>query len=165
MAAATQDTREFRRFLVSIAQQLSAQESHQLAYIHELPEQFHDQRALTVLQRLEVAGLFSCAKPERLVELLKDINRIDLSKKAKEFVSKRGKRRKNAANRPESDVTNEAHDRQVSLRANYEVALIQIKITLEQLDIVKEALEEQQLVRSQELLSEAQDLAEAMRRK
>ncbi len=164
MASASQEVREFRRLLVSIAHQLSAEDSHELAFVDELPVQFHDQQALTVLQRLEAEGLFSCSKPERLVEMLKDIKRVDLSKKVKEFVSKKSKRRKNRPENAAADATVES-DSEVSLRAGFEVALIQMQIVLEQLERVQEEILEEQQMRVQEVLLEAKDYADKMQKK
>lgn len=83
--------REFRRLLLSIANQLTQTECNELVYIYDLPEQFYDKRALTVLKCLKAVGLLTCSQPEKLIEILMNINRVDLSMRAMEFISKHRK--------------------------------------------------------------------------
>ena len=153
--------KDFRRFIVSVAQQMSHQESEMLRWMYELPVQFKGTPPLTVLQRMESQGLFSADKPEKLADVLKDINRMDLAKKAKDYAkgSKRGKKLY------QDGDTVQREDQLVTLTANFEVALIQMKIMLEQLERVRQGVVEAQQKRVEEIISCAREDAERTQRK
>ena len=117
---------EFHRLLYKIAQNLSQEEIDSLVFIEGLPVAFKGKAPFTVLQQMVLQGIISESKLEKLTEVLKGINRVDLAKEVKTKRSRKSYRRLVVQS-----------DEQVSRRAiaaNSEVALVQTDILLAQLD-------------------------------
>ena len=127
---------EFHRLLYNTAQKLSQEETDSLIFIEELPVAFKGKVPFTVLEQMVLQGIISASKPEKLAEVLKGINRVDLAKEAKDF-SRTTKR--NKKNRQSSEDEQVLH---VAITANSEVALVQINILLAQLDRLTETMSE-----------------------
>ena len=151
MASPVHVTKEFRRVMYEVAQQLSLPESDMLVWMHSLPVAFKGKPPLTVLAQMESMGQFSASKPDGLADVLRDINRVDLAKKAKEF-TKNAKRKKNRELSSAVQLEEHLH---ITLLANYEVTLLQTKILVEQLERLREGVAEAQTKKEEEAICSA----------
>ena len=61
-----------------IAENLGSEDVQKLVFLHDLPSEYSRKSALVALRLLETRGEFSESQTERLVTLLKEINRFDL---------------------------------------------------------------------------------------
>ena len=130
---------EFHRLLYKIALKLSQEEIDSLVTIEELPVAFKGKVPFTVLEQMVLQGIISESKPEKLAEVLKGINRMDLAKEAKDF-SRTTKRSKK--NHRSSEVQSDEQVSRVAIAANSEVTLVQTNILLAQLDRLTETVSE-----------------------
>lgn len=113
---------------------------------------------------MESQELFSANKPEGLMDVLKEINRMDLAKRAKDYAKEHAKSAKRKKNCQTEEVPFD-ENLHISLKANFEVALIQTKILVDQLKRVRDTVcEVQQLKRAEEKLSEAEEAAERVQK-
>ena len=141
--------REYRVFLLQIAENLSHSDCRSIAFLEQLPEQ-KNTSPLEVLTQLEMLDRLSASKLDDLAKLLKDISRQDLARKAREFSKKQKKGR--AALWP----LNKFDDSCIKLTANLQVTLLQLKILLQQVENLKEQAEEVGFKRVEEVVGEAQ---------
>ena len=164
MSSGDPATKEFRLFLLSVANKLKGEESDTLCWLNDLPVQLKGTSPLTVLQEMEALDLFSVSKPERLAKILKDINRIDLAKKVTDYVKTRSSKRK-------KKVIAQSEDHHTTLIANLKVALIHTEITIAQLERVQETLMLEahqsicQIREVEELIRDAKGDAESIQRR
>ena len=130
---------EFNRLLYKIAQKLSDEEIDSLVVIEGLPVAYKGKPQFTVLEQMVLQDTISESKPEKLAEVLKGINRMDLAKEAKDFsrTAKRSKKKHRG-----HAVQSDEQVLRVSIAANSEVALVQTNILLAQLDRLTEAMTE-----------------------
>ena len=133
---------EFHRLLYKIAQKLSDEEIDSLVFIEDLPVAFKGKVPFTVLEQMVLQGKISESKPEKLVEVLKGINRMDLTKEAKDHFSRTTKRNKKNHRSQAVQLQSDEQVLRVSIAANSEVALVQINILLAQLDRLTETVSE-----------------------
>ena len=147
--------RDFRRHVVDISGHLQPEEANQLGYIHLLPKpQYEGKSALAVLVSLEMQGYFSDKTPEKLVEILKKINRVDLVKMSQSYIKKTA-RYKNT--KKQSD---RAADRS-TVSAHFEVTFIQNQIMMGQLERLKSVVREQS---AKTKVDEAKSIIEQLKR-
>ena len=149
--------RDFRRHVVDISGHLQPEELNQLGYIHLLAKpQYEGKSALAVLVSLEMQGYFSDKNPEKLVEILRKINRVDLVKMTQSYIKKTS-RRKNT--KKHSDGSGAADKSTVS--AHFEITFIQIQIMMGELERLKSVVSEAS-ARSQ--VEEAKNLIDQLKR-
>jgi hypothetical protein len=127
--------REFRVFILSLAESLTDTETNKLVYISELPKEYKDKQPLIVLESMHNRGLFSASKTNNLAKFLKDIKRVDLSRTVDKYAKKTkkagAKSRATSLEPPEADPSLAA-----SLEATLGVLSIQSKITADVMDQV-----------------------------
>ncbi|XP_019853395.1 PREDICTED: uncharacterized protein LOC109582843 isoform X2 [Amphimedon queenslandica] len=88
---------QFREVVFTVSQSLRPDESHDIAYINNLPEKFLKARPIEVLMQLEVEQKIYQDNPESLAKVLETVNRHDLAGKVKKAI-KTMKKKKNPQN-------------------------------------------------------------------
>ena len=138
----------FRRLVYRFSLKLTKEEGKALVYIrlYDCKERYGNADTLEVLSKLETNCVFSPNNPEGLIEVAKDINRLDLQTMVKDFMKKR--QRKAKANdkatgktvpsfKTESPVSDEE---ELQLKAILEVTLSQAAVFVKQVDIFQQAI-------------------------
>ena len=153
-------SKDFRILLFQLDEKLNAHDIEGIVSIEDLPAEFNGQSALKVLLKLEMTGRISAAKPQSLEDVLKDINRIDLVKKVKDFSrsQKKSSKRHNTASAT-------AEERIRTLSANLEVTRVQMRLLLDQLEHLRKTAQETGPKSVEMLVSEAQEDAELLEKK
>ena len=131
---------EFRRLLYKIAQKLSQEEIDSLVFIQDLPVAYKGKGPFTVLEQMVLQDTISESKPEKLVEVLKGINRMDLAKEAKDFFRTAKRSKKGSRSAVQSDDHEQVS--RVAVAANFELTFLKIKSLLTQLDRLSETVSE-----------------------
>ena len=143
--------REYRVFLLQIAENLSQNDCRNIAFLEQLSEQANAS-PLEVLTQLEMRDRLSACKLDYLIKVLKDISRHDLVRKAREFSKKQRKGRTALSSLSRLD------DSCIKLTANLQVTLLQCKILLQQVENLKEEAEEVGFKQVEEVVAEAHSL-------
>lgn len=152
-------SKDFRILLFQLDEKLNAHDIEGIVSIEDLPAEFLGQSGLKVLLKLEMLGRISAAKPQSLEEVLKNVNRIDLVKKVKDFSrSQRKGKRQNT-----SLATAEEHMR--TLNANLEVTRVQMRLLLDQLEHLRRTAQEMGPKSVEMIVSEVQEDAQALEKK
>lgn len=111
--------RNFRRHVCRILACLQHEETDQLGFIYELPEaEYKDKPSLAVFEALTKKGIISATKPEGLIDVLKDVNRMDLVEKTRRYIKEYNRARKKRS----KDSTSAADDS--SQNVHFKVALV-----------------------------------------
>ena len=163
----------FRRLVYKFSLKLTKEESKALVYIrlYDCKERYGNADTLEVLSKLETDCVFTPNNPEGLIEIAKDINRLDLQNMVKDFVKKR--QRKAKANdkaagktvpsfKTESPVSDEE---ELQLKAILEVTLSQAAVFVKQVDILQQAITsgtKEQRQKAAEAIGDAICTAEAL---
>ena len=163
----------FRRLVYKFSLKLTKEESKALVYIrlYDCKERYGNADTLEVLSKLETDCVFTPNNPEGLIEVAKDINRLDLQNMVKDFVKKR--QRKAKANdkaagktvpsfKTESPVSDEE---ELQLKAILEVTLSQAAVFVKQVDILQQAITsgtKEQRQKAAEAIGDAICTAEAL---
>jgi len=163
----------FRRLVYRFSLKLTKEESKALVYIrlYDCKERYGNADTLEVLSKLETDCVFTPNNPEGLIEVAKDINRLDLQNMVKDFVKKR--QRKAKANdkaagktvpsfKTESPVSDEE---ELQLKAILEVTLSQAAVFVKQVDILQQAITsgtKEQRQKAAEAIGDAICTAEAL---
>jgi len=134
----------FRRLVYNFSLKLSREERRALVYIrlYDCKERYRDADTLEVLSRLETDCVFSPNNPEGLIDVAKDINRMDLKDMVKDFVKrKRDKASSKTADKTATRFESEPalSDEQLHLKAILEVTLSQAAVFVQQVDILQQA--------------------------
>jgi len=135
----------FRRLVYNFSLKLSREERRALVYIrlYDCKERYRDADTLEVLSRLETDCVFSPNNPEGLIDVAKDINRMDLKDMVKDFVKrKRDKASSKTADKTATRFESEPalSDEQLHLKAILEVTLSQAAVFVQQVDILQQAI-------------------------
>ena len=139
--------------------------------LYDCKERYGNADTLEVLSKLETDCVFTPNNPEGLIEVAKDINRLDLQNMVKDFVKKR--QRKAKANdkaagktvpsfKTESPVSDEE---ELQLKAILEVTLSQAAVFVKQVDILQQAITsgtKEQRQKAAEAIGDAICTAEAL---
>ena len=84
----------YKKLVAKLSQELSRENVKTLAYVYREKVPFDpagsELEALAVLERLEQADFFSYDHPGRLGDIMKVLERKDLSKKVDNFIGKHG---------------------------------------------------------------------------
>jgi len=139
----------FRRLVYKFSLKLSKEECKALVYIrlYDCKERYWDADTLEVLSRLETDCVFSPNNPEGLIDVAKDIGRMDLKDMVKDFVKTSRKQRREKASSKTADriVTifkseSSVGEEQLHLKAILEVTLSQAAVFVQQVDILQQAI-------------------------
>lgn len=163
------DSKDIRVFLFELAGCLTEHDIAGIRYIEELPAEFERQSeprvlALKVLLKLETEGKISAADLSNLTSLeqvFKNIKRLDLARRVKEFsksASKSQKKCKRSSSKRPEEV-------ELKLHVNLEVALVQMKLLLDQLKQVEKTAQRTAPNGVEESISEVREDAEVLERK
>ena len=158
--------KEFRGVVVSLSESLGVEEMNKLVYTNSLPIEYNDKRPLTVLQLMHNRDLFSATKPDRLVTLMKEINRQDLAKIVEKYARKTRKGTKSRAQLDSGTAVAEVESDSslfVSLMAKLEVTSIQSDITGKALDETLKTVKATPLKRVEEIVQDAKAQADKLR--
>lgn len=151
-------TKHFHVLLFQLSEKLHPHDIEGIITIEELPADLEGQSALKILLKLEMMGRISASKLSDLEEVFKNINRIDLARKVKDFskTQKKGTRR---------SASTTMQGQEQSLYANLEVTLVQMRLLLDQLKHLKRIAQEASPKYVEPVISEAQEDAEALEKK
>ena len=137
----------FRRLVYKFSLKLSREECRALVYIrlYDCKERYRDADTLEVLSRLETDCVFSPNNPEGLIDVAKDIGRMDLKDMVKDFVKTSRKQRREKAKTADKIVTSfksesSVGEEQLHLKAILEVTLSQAAVFVQQVDILQQAI-------------------------
>ena len=140
------DILAFRRLVADFSQKLSKEERRRLVYIrlYDWRERYRDADTLDILSKLETDGVFSPNNPEGLVEVAKDIDRLDLKAMVKDFVKKQRKEKATSKVAPKAVMSFESEspvsEEELQLKAILEVTLSQAAVFVKQVDILQQAI-------------------------
>lgn len=150
--------KDFRVLLFQLAEKLRDNDIEGIVAIEDLPAEFEKQSGLKILLKLEMMGRISATQLSSLEEVLKNVSRLDLVKKVKEFSkSQRKSRRQNASARLE--------DKRRTLDANLEVTLVQMRIIQDQLKHLYQTVLATGPRSVEDIVAEAQEDAELLEKK
>jgi len=137
----------FRRLVYKFSLKLSKEERRALVYIrlYDCKERYRDADTLEVLSRLETDCVFSPNNPEGLIDVAKDLGRMDLKDMVKDFVKRKQRREKASSKTADKIVTSfksesPVSDEQLHLKAILEVTLSQAAVFVQQVDILQQAI-------------------------
>ena len=139
----------FRRLVHRFSLKLTKEESKALVYIrlYDCKERYGNAGTLEVLSKLETDCVFSPNNPEGLIEVAKDINRLDLQNMVKDFMKKRQRKAKandKAAGKTvpsfKTESTTVSDEEELQLKAILEVTLSQAAVFVKQVDILQQAI-------------------------
>ena len=135
----------FRRLVYNFSLKLSKDECRALVYVrlYDYKERYRDADTLEVLSRLETDCVFSPNNPEGLIDVAKDINRMDLKDMVKDFVKRKGKASSKTTEKIVTRFQSEqssVSDEQLHLKAILEVTLSQAAVFVQQVDILQQAI-------------------------
>ena len=82
---------EFKSCIINVAASLSQEDAGTIVYLQGMPRSYRNSSPLEILWQLETAGVFSIYKIEGLIQILREINRIDLVQKVKRYTAKKRK--------------------------------------------------------------------------
>ena len=165
------DILAFRRLVADFSQKLSKEERRRLVYIrlYDWRERYRDADTLDILSKLETDGVFSPNNPEGLVEVAKDIDRLDLKAMVKDFVKKQRKEKATSKVAPKAVMSFESEspvsEEELQLKAILEVTLSQAALFVKQVDILQQAITsgtKEQRQRAVEAISDAICTVEAL---
>lgn len=122
--------KDFRVLLFQLADDLTDHDVVGIRSIEDLPVEFEKKSALQVLLKLETEGKISATDLSSLEVVFKNIKRLDLVKKVKDYGKSLSKSRRKAIKKPE---VNSLINAEVKLHANLEVAVAQMRLLLDQL--------------------------------
>ena len=151
-------SKDFRILLFQLDEKLNALDIEGIVYIEDLPAEFHGQSALKVLLKLEMTGRISATNPQSLEKVLKNVNRMDLVKKVKDFSRSQRKRHNTASTKAE-------HVRSLTLSAVLEETGMQMRLLLDQLEHLRKTAREMGPKSVEMIVSEAQEDAELLEKK
>lgn len=121
--------KEFGVLLYELSQRLNGKEITAIIHIEDLPRNLEGKNSLEILIQLQMLGKITESDPSTLQSVFKNINRIDLVNKVKDF-SKSQKKKKT----PKSGGLSDRVDKMVyDLDANLKVSLIQTQVLRDQL--------------------------------
>ena len=134
----------FRRLVYNFSLKLSKEECRALVYVrlYDYKERYRDADTLEVLSRLETDCVFSPNNPEGLIDVAKDINRMDLKGMVKDFMKKKEKASSKTTEKIMTSFKSESSvsDEQLHLKAILEVTLSQAAVFVQQVDILQQAI-------------------------
>lgn len=113
---------QFRDIVFAVSQSLRSEESHDIAYLHELPERFFHSRPIEVLMQLEIQQIIYKENPETLAKVMDRVKRADLASKVRKWTKKKNK------NKQTSKSTGGSCDRDPSHLLHFELALAKMHI-------------------------------------
>lgn len=116
---------DFKILLFQLAESLEARDREGIIFIYGLPPDLEKQSALKILLRLEMDGKISATEPSLLEEIFKNIKRMDLAKRVKEFAKSQKKKKTN---------TSKIDNSRIDFYANVEVALTQARLLQDQIE-------------------------------
>lgn len=135
----------FRRFIYSLSKQLSKEEAQAIVYIHFF-DQKHDLQSastLEILCKLESSGIATASKPDKLLELMKDLKRSDLVSEVKDFLKKR-KNKTSLPRKPQLVIEDTKEDNEseadLVLRNTLEAALVQATVLLQHMEMIQNSI-------------------------
>ena len=149
--------KNFKVFLFQLSEKLNKRDIEGIIFMEELPPDFEGQSPLKILLKLEMMGRISASKLGNLEEVLKSINRVDLAKKVKEFTKSQKKAIKKSGTALDS-----LQEREQTLAANLEVALVQMRLLRDQLAHVQRTVQETGPRAVEAIVLESQDDAEQL---
>ena len=163
----------FRRLVYKFSLKLTKEESKALVYIrlYDCKERYGNADTLEVLSKLETDCVFTPNNPEGLIEIAKDINRLDLQNMVKDFVKKRQRKAKandKAAGKTVPSFKTEfpvSDEEELQLKAILEVTLSQAAVFVKQVDILQQAITsgtKEQRQKAAEAIGDAICTAEAL---
>lgn len=91
--AMSKEKTEFKSCIVDVAASLSQEETDTIVYLQDMPRSYRNSSPLEILWQLETAGVFSIYKIEGLIQILREINRIDLVQKVHHYTAKKRRKR------------------------------------------------------------------------
>ncbi len=125
------DRKSFGILLFELSQKLSDEEITAIVHIENLPLKLKEKQNLEVLIRLQMDGKISETDPASLQAVFKNINRMDLVSRVKDYIKSQKKKEKKAQ---KSGTLCHQMDKMVSdLEANLKVTLLQAQVLKEQL--------------------------------
>lgn len=116
---------DFKILLFQLAESLEPRDREGIIFIYDLPSDLERQSALKILLRLEMVGKISATELSLLEEVFKNIKRIDLAKRVKEFAKSQKKKKTSP---PKVD------NLRIDFYANVEVALTQARLLQDQIE-------------------------------
>ena len=119
---------QFRDMVFNVSQSLKPEESHDIAYMYDLPEQFRKARPIEVLMQLEVEQKIYKDNPETLAKVLEKVKRMDLANKVKKLIKKRKKSLQNSETAIISDPFQTLHVELALSKMQIEYATHRIKL-------------------------------------
>lgn len=123
------DRNEFGILLYNLSERLTDEEISGIILIEELPANLKGKR-LDVLVHLQVLEKISAAEPAKLQQVFKNINRMDLVSKVKDFIKSQKKKEKKTT---KSKSLGDSTEKMVHLDASLKVSLIQTQVLRDQL--------------------------------
>ena len=88
------DNKGFRDLVHEVSQELTREESQDLAYLTHLPERFYHARTILVMLELEARCIISETKPETLADQLERLKRADLANRVRKWSSNKKSNKK-----------------------------------------------------------------------
>lgn len=125
---------KFRVLLVELARSLSKEDVESIVFIYLTPSDMEEQSALQILLKMEMLGKIDPSNPSTVEEVFKEIKRIDLAKRVKDFIK--------SQRRSKRPPRNTAEGLELSLQANFEVAVLQWKLLSDQLTNLQKVAEQ-----------------------
>ena len=136
---------EHKRFLLQLSEKLNREDSKRIVYLEDLPKELEERAPWEVLAQLEVRGKTTT---DKLIRILKDINRPDAAKKVKELMAKT---RKAPLTRKDSGSS------VLKLEDSLKLALKNCEVLCEQMDYLIRVVEIGGKIKIKELISEAKE--------
>ncbi len=129
----------FRRFTYSLSKQLSREETQAIVYIYffEQKEALKGASTLEILCKLESNGIITSSNPEKFLELMKDLKRLDLVSEVKEYLKKRKAKKGPTKQKPVENVDSEED---LILRNTLEAALVQATVLLQHMEMLQKSV-------------------------
>jgi len=162
------DNIDFRVFQSKIAKKLKEVDRQALVFIYRdyLPESLKKAPTLEILSHLESEGIFSAYAPNNLVEVLKNLDRLDLAKETEKFLKQQSVKSPKLKGKRTSQKPKFLTPRDARLKARFDYILLLATSLVEQLEKLREALadEEDHHQDSEELLKQCEENASKLQR-
>ena len=124
--------KEFAVLLFELSQMLHREEIDAIRHIENLPVEMDGKSGLHILVKLQMQGKITDSDPSTLQEVFKDVNRVDLINRVKEFVKSRKAFQRKSKKKMVKNNT-EAEELLFGLKANLEVSQLQARLLRDQL--------------------------------
>ena len=173
MARVTDPFHKYRQLVIGVAKKLNSSNCQELVYLYQLPEEkYSGATALCVLNGLEELGIHSPTHPQLLLEVVRGVNRNDLTKEIDKHIkdwAKQDKKRPPAVGHGATSSGKKLLSaKDASFKARFDHVILQTEWLVKHIEELREMLsadDDEFYHKAEKILSEIQERTDDLKLK